>query len=80
VKPGREEPTVPVQLCGRLRSPNRTVTPAGTTIICMAEGVACIDNASDSSSIAMSRTFCRRHREKASEGSVQTPHWVPLHR
>jgi hypothetical protein len=33
VKPGREGPTVPVQLRGGLQSPNRTVTSTGTTTI-----------------------------------------------
>jgi hypothetical protein len=74
VKPGREGPTVPIQLCGGLRSPNRTVTPAGTTTIRMVGGSACIDNAADTSSMAMSRTYRCRHREKASEGYVQSPH------
>jgi hypothetical protein len=58
VKPGREEPTVPVQLRGGLRSPNKTVTPMGTTTICMAEGTTCIDNASDTTLTAQSRIFC----------------------
>jgi hypothetical protein len=57
VKPGREGPTVPVQLRGGLRSPNKTVTPAGTTTIRMDEGATCIDNASDTSLIAVSRIF-----------------------
>jgi hypothetical protein len=57
VKPGREGPTVPVQLCGGLRSPNKTVTTAGTTTIRMVGGAVCIDNAPDTSSMAMSRTF-----------------------
>jgi hypothetical protein len=70
VKPGRVRPTVPVQLHGGLRSPNRTVNPTGTTTIRMAGGVVYIDNAPDTSSMAMSRTFRYRHREKASEGSV----------
>jgi hypothetical protein len=74
VKPGREGPTIPVQLHGGLRSPTRTVTPAGSTIIYMAGGASCIDNASDNSLMAMSRTFYCHHREKASEGSVQSPH------
>jgi hypothetical protein len=74
VKLGREGPTVPVQLGGDLQSPSMTVTPAGTTIIRMAGGAACIDNAPDTSSMAMSRTFRCLHREKASEGSVQSPH------
>jgi hypothetical protein len=74
VKLGREGPTVPVQLRGDLRSPNMTVTPAGTTTIRMAGGAACIDSAPDTSSMAMSRTFRCCHREKASEGSVQSPH------
>jgi hypothetical protein len=52
VKPGREGPTIPVQLCGGLRSPNKTVAPAGTTTIYMAGGAACIDNAPDTSSMA----------------------------
>jgi hypothetical protein len=57
VKPDREGPTIPVQLCGGLRSANRIVTLAGTTTIRMARGVTCIDNASDTSSIALSRIF-----------------------
>jgi hypothetical protein len=80
VKPGREEPTVSVQLHGGLRSPNGNVTPVGTTTIHMARGAACIDNAPDMSSMAMSSTFPCRHKETASEGSPQSPHWVPLHR
>jgi hypothetical protein len=60
VKSGREGPTVLVQLRDGLQSPNRTITPVGTTIVCMAGGAACIDNALDTSSIDMSRTFrCR---------------------
>jgi hypothetical protein len=54
----REGPTVPVQLRSGLRSPNRTVTPAGTTAIRMAGGATCIDSASDISSTALSRIFC----------------------
>jgi hypothetical protein len=57
MKPGREGPTVPVQVCGGLRSPNRTVTHAGTTTIRMADGAMCIDNVSDTSSTALSRIF-----------------------
>jgi hypothetical protein len=57
VKSGREGPTVPVQLRGGLQSPNRTVTPAGTTTARMVGGTVCIDNATDTSSMAMSRTF-----------------------
>jgi hypothetical protein len=57
VKPGREGPTIPVQLRGGLRNPNRTGTPTGTTTICMAGGTTCIDNASDTSSIVLSRIF-----------------------
>jgi hypothetical protein len=71
VKPGREGPTVPVQLHGGLRRPNMTVTHAGTTTIRMAGGAACIDNAPDTSSMAISKTF---------EESLQSPHWVPLYR
>jgi hypothetical protein len=56
VKSGREGATVPIQLRGGLRSPNRTVTPAGTTTVHMAGGTACIDNATDTSLMAMSRT------------------------
>jgi hypothetical protein len=74
VKQGREGPTVPIQLRGGLRSPNRTGTHVGTTTICMAGGAACIDNAPDTSSMAMSRTFCSRHMEKASDGSVESLH------
>jgi hypothetical protein len=80
VKLGREGPTVPVQLRGGLRSPNRTVIYAGTKTICMARGAACIDNAPDTSSMDVSGTFRCRHREKTSKRSVQSPHWVPLHR
>jgi hypothetical protein len=57
VKPGREGPTIPVQLHGELQSSNRTVTPAGTTIIYMAGGAMCTDNASDTLLIALSRIF-----------------------
>jgi hypothetical protein len=59
VKPGREGPTVPVQLRGGLRSPNRTVTHLGTTTIRMAggRGGTCIDYGSDTSSTALSRVF-----------------------
>jgi hypothetical protein len=57
VKSGREGSTIPVQLCGGLRSPNSTVTPTGTTIVCMAWGAMCIDNASDTISNALSRIF-----------------------
>jgi hypothetical protein len=80
VKLGREGSTIPVQLHGGLRSPNMIVTLMGITIIRMARGIVYIDNAPDTSSMAMSRTFRCRHREKASEGSVQLRHWVPLHR
>jgi hypothetical protein len=38
MKPGREGPTVPVQLRGGLRNPYRTVTHAGITTIRMAGG------------------------------------------
>jgi hypothetical protein len=57
VKPGKEGPTVPVQLRGGLQNPNRTVTPVGTTIIHKAEGAMCIDNTSDTTSTALSRIF-----------------------
>jgi hypothetical protein len=63
-----------------LQNPNRTITHVGTTIIRMTRGITCIDNAPDTSSMAMSRTFRCCHREKSSEGSVQSPHWVPQHR
>jgi hypothetical protein len=46
VKPSREGPTVPIQLRAGLQSPNRIVTPAGTTTICMARSTTRIDNAS----------------------------------
>jgi hypothetical protein len=68
VKPGREGPTVSIQLRGGLRNPNMTVTTTGTTTICMVGGAACIDNALDTSSMAMSRTFPYRHSEMTSEG------------
>jgi hypothetical protein len=55
--PGREGTTVPVQLRGGLQSPNMTVTPKGTTTICMAGGTPCIDNAYDTTLIALSRIF-----------------------
>jgi hypothetical protein len=57
-------PTVPVQLRGGLRSPNRIVTPTGTTTVCIAGGTACIDSAPDTSSMAMSRTI----RYRTSQG------------
>jgi hypothetical protein len=38
VKLGREGLTISIQLHGGLRSPNRNVTPVGTTTICMAGG------------------------------------------
>jgi hypothetical protein len=57
VKQGKEGPTIPVQLLGGLQSPNRTVTPAGTTTIYMTGSATCIDNASDTLSTALSRTF-----------------------
>jgi hypothetical protein len=46
----------------------------GTITIRMVGGAACIDNALDTSSMAMSRTFHYRHRENASKGAVQSPH------
>jgi hypothetical protein len=55
--PGREGSTIPVQLRGGLQSPNRTVTPAGTTTIRMAGGATCIDNAFETTSTALSRIF-----------------------
>jgi hypothetical protein len=66
VKPVRKGPTILVQLRVGLRSPNKTVTPAGTTTIHMVKGTTCIDNTSDTSSMAMSKTFRCRHRERAS--------------
>jgi hypothetical protein len=48
---------VPVRLCGGLQSPKRIVTPVGTTTIHMAGAVMCIDNASDTTSTALSRIF-----------------------
>jgi hypothetical protein len=57
VRPDREGPTVSFQLHGGLQSPNRSVTPAGTTTIHMAGGATCTDNASDTSSTALSRIF-----------------------
>jgi hypothetical protein len=54
---GKEGPTIPVQLRGGLRSPNRTVTPTDTTAIRMAGSAMCIDNASETSSTALSRIF-----------------------
>jgi hypothetical protein len=71
VKPGREEPIVPVQLRDGLRSPNMTVTPVGITTIRMAGGAAYIYNVPDTLLMAMSSTFHCYHMEKASEGSVQ---------
>jgi hypothetical protein len=46
-----------VQLRGGLQSPNRVVSPVGTTTIRMAGGATCIDNASDTTSTALSRVF-----------------------
>jgi hypothetical protein len=54
---GREEPTILIQLRGGLQSPNMTITHAGTTIVRMAGGATCIDNASDATSTALSRIF-----------------------
>jgi hypothetical protein len=69
VKSGREGPTIPVQLHGGLRSHNRIVTPAGTTTVHMVGGAACIDNAPNTSSMAMSRTFhCRTSQGRPSRG------------
>jgi hypothetical protein len=47
----------------------------GTTTIRMVRAATRIDNVPGTSSMAMSRTFHCHHREKASEGSVQSPHW-----
>jgi hypothetical protein len=80
VKLGREVTTILVQLRGGLQSPNRTITHVGTTTIRMAGGTACMDNAPDTSSVAMSRILRYRDRERAPEGSVKSSHWVPLHR
>jgi hypothetical protein len=57
VKPGRERPTILVHLRGGLQSPNRTVTPAGTTTSHIAGGTTYTDNASKTSSVALSRIF-----------------------
>jgi hypothetical protein len=57
VKPVREGPTIPVQLHGGLGIPNRTITHAGTTTICLVEGARCIENASNTSSTVLSRIF-----------------------
>jgi hypothetical protein len=57
VRLGREGTTIPVQLCGGLQSPNRTVTPADTTTIHLAGGATCIDNASNTMWTALSRIF-----------------------
>jgi hypothetical protein len=46
-----------VQLRGGLQSPNRIVTPVGTTTICMVGGATCIDNVFDTTSTALSRIF-----------------------
>jgi hypothetical protein len=57
VKSGREGSTVAVQLRDGLQSPNRTITPAGTTTVRMAGDATCIDNASETTSTALSRIF-----------------------
>jgi hypothetical protein len=57
VRPGREGPTIPVQLRGGLQNPNMTVTPVGTTTIRMVGGATCMDNAFDTTSTALSRIF-----------------------
>jgi hypothetical protein len=72
VKSGREGPTVPVQLRGGLCSPNRTVTPMGTTIVSMAGEATCMDNAPDTTSMAMSRTF----RCRMSQGRPPRGHYI----
>jgi hypothetical protein len=68
VKPGREGPTVPVQLRGGLQSPNTTVTLVGTITIRMAMSVVCIDNAPNTSLIAMSRSFVVLTGKRPSSG------------
>jgi hypothetical protein len=73
VKLGREGPTIPVQLRGGLRSPNRTVTHTGTIIIYMAGGATSIDNASDTSLIALSR-IVRLIKVLTFEGSSNSLH------
>jgi hypothetical protein len=57
VRPGREGPTIPVQLRGGLQSHNMTVTPVGATTIHMAGGTTYIHNASDITSTTLSRIF-----------------------
>jgi hypothetical protein len=57
VMPGREGPSVPIHLRGGFRIPNRTITPVGITTIHMDGGAMCTDNASDTSSTALSRIF-----------------------
>jgi hypothetical protein len=46
----------------------------------MVGGVACIDNAPDTTTMAMCRTFHCRHMENDTEGSVQSLDYVQLHR
>jgi hypothetical protein len=57
VKSGREGPTILVHLRGGLQSPNRAVTPAGTTTVHMPEGATYTDNASDTTSTTLSMIF-----------------------
>jgi hypothetical protein len=45
-------------ILGGLLSPDRTVTPVGTTIVRMAGGATCIVNASNTTLAALSRIFC----------------------
>jgi hypothetical protein len=45
-----------------------TVTPMGSTTIRMAEGTMFIDNAPDTSSMAMSRAFRCPHRKRPLRG------------
>jgi hypothetical protein len=62
-------PTILVQLHGGLRGPNRTITPVGTTTVRMAGGAVSIDNAPNTSSMAMSRTFrCRTSQGRPPRG------------
>jgi hypothetical protein len=63
VMTGREGPTVPIQLCGALQSPNRIVTHV--------VNITCTDNASNTSSTALSRIF---HLIKADSRHTWSPY------
>jgi hypothetical protein len=55
------------------------ITPVGTTTIRMARGAMCIDNASDTTSTALSRIFRLIKAVNLRGIKYQSPHQVPLY-